>query len=395
MKKMLFIEDDVFTASIYKHSFESAGYQVELVVSAEKGLEALDSFKPDLVILDLMLPRMNGVECIKRIRAHRKLGKLPIIVFTNSYQSALIGEAQKAGASRCLIKAVTNFQQLRAAVADLLWEELPAATAKAGAKTAGSSSAGAARPVDPVADFRQAAPSSLENLKELSQALLSAQSADLRSATVLELYKAVHSLNAAAALAASQLFAQMASAIEALLKELDENPAALTSSTLRTLNQAIELLASLFEQNPDSTRADPAAFKILALDDDLIARMAVTKALERAELRSTTIEDPFAAYELLKKERFDLVITDVRMPGMDGYEFCSKLRSLPNHGATPVIFVTVADGFESRVRSARSGGDDFISKPFLLIELAVKALTHLMREKLRPVREGFQAYQKR
>jgi PleD family two-component response regulator len=56
------------------------------------------------------------------------------------------------------------------------------------------------------------------------------------------------------------------------------------------------------------------------------------------------------------------------MPGMNGFELCAKLRALPDYKATPVIFVTSLNDFESRANSTMSGGNDFIAKPFLFID---------------------------
>jgi len=67
------------------------------------------------------------------------------------------------------------------------------------------------------------------------------------------------------------------------------------------------------------------------------------------------------------------------MPGMNGYELCAKLRLLPTHKKTPVVFVTGLNDLESRANSMMSGGTDFIAKPFLFMELAVKALVHTLR----------------
>ena len=72
------------------------------------------------------------------------------------------------------------------------------------------------------------------------------------------------------------------------------------------------------------------------------------------------------------------------MPGMTGFELCTKLRTLPLHKKTPVIFVTALTGFESRASSTMSGGNDFIAKPFLFIELAVKALLYILRARFVP-----------
>ncbi|MBM3838106.1 MAG: response regulator [Verrucomicrobia bacterium] len=93
-------------------------------------------------------------------------------------------------------------------------------------------------------------------------------------------------------------------------------------------------------------------------------------------------KDGQEALELCGRNRYELFILDVKMPGMNGYELCQKLRSMAHYRKTPVIFVTGEDNFGSRVRSAGSGGDDFIGKPFLMKELAVKALIHLLVHRL-------------
>src|SRR5207249_9628954 len=65
--------------------------------------------------------------------------------------------------------------------------------------------------------------------------------------------------------------------------------------------------------------------------------------------------------------------SDINMPAMNGIELCQKLRCIPHHKKTPVIFVTLCGDFESRAQSLLSGGDDLISKPIAPVELIVKA----------------------
>jgi CheY-like chemotaxis protein len=79
---------------------------------------------------------------------------------------------------------------------------------------------------------------------------------------------------------------------------------------------------------------------------------------------------------------FDLVLLDIEMPGMDGFELCRRLRLLPGHQKTPVIYVTSHDAFENRAKSVLSGANDLISKPVFPIELAVKAVSHLLKSAL-------------
>ena len=105
-------------------------------------------------------------------------------------------------------------------------------------------------------------------------------------------------------------------------------------------------------------------------------------ALEKARLRSLSVDDPQTGYNLLVQNRFDLVFLDVDMPGMNGFELCAKLHDLPMHKKTPVIFVTGLNAFENRAPSMMSGGNDLIAKPFLFVELAVKALVFTLRQRL-------------
>jgi len=173
--------------------------------------------------------------------------------------------------------------------------------------------------------------------------------------------------------------ARMSEALEALLKELHEKPKHINASTLRTVASAIDCLASLFEQRGPVERLEQQPPVVLVVDDEAISRRAVVYALDQAKLKSVNVEDPAVAYDLLTQERFDLVILDVDMPGMTGFELCSKLRQLPLHKKTPVVFVTALTDFDSRTSSTISGGSDFIAKPFLFIELAVKALVYATR----------------
>ncbi|NJN05663.1 MAG: response regulator [Rhodobacteraceae bacterium] len=70
---------------------------------------------------------------------------------------------------------------------------------------------------------------------------------------------------------------------------------------------------------------------------------------------------------------------DVDMPGLTGFELCSKIRALPSYKSVPVVFVTSLTDFDNRAKSMMSGGNDFIAKPFLFTELNVKVLTYVLK----------------
>src|SRR5258706_277309 len=398
LKKVLIIEDDQIIANIYRNKLAVEGYQAECATDGEAGLKIMRTFKPDTIIVDLMLPKMSGIDVIKQIRAEAEFSKTPIIVFSNTYLTNMVQEAWKAGATKCLSKANCTPKQVIEVVRNAI---TATATAAALAESQASEPAPPAE-ADPSPEengvgfqqseedfqaglrrsFIESLPGTLGALRVNLQGLIKADNEMTRLKQAQELYRRIHALTGNAGISGLLHIAQMADALEALLKELYEKPKNMTPSTLRTVASAVDFMGILFDQNALSDNQELPPAHILVVDDEAISRRAVTYALEKAKLKSINIEDPIAAYDLLAEHKFDLIFLDVDMPGMNGFELCTKLRTLPAHKKTPVVFVTSLNDFESRANSTMSGGNDFIAKPFLFMELAVKALVYVLRGRM-------------
>jgi CheY-like chemotaxis protein len=121
------------------------------------------------------------------------------------------------------------------------------------------------------------------------------------------------------------------------------------------------------------------------VDDEVIARQLICSAVGKADLEAVGLDNPLSAKRLLKREHFDLIFLDVEMPGLTGLELCEKIRAMKPNRNTPIVFVTSHSDFGSRAQSALSGGNDFIAKPFLLVEVALKALTWLFKDNAQPL----------
>jgi len=389
MKKVLIIEDDQIVANVYRNKLVVEGYQTEAALDGETGLKLVRTFRPDAIVLDLILPQMSGVEVIKKIRAEAEFSRLPIIVLSNTYLTNLIQDAWKAGASKCVSKINCSPK----ALVDLMRQTIgdSGAMTKTRQKTEGAlagqpAASGRAAEAASQADLRKTfvanLPATLAALRADLQNLTKANTAAARLKHIHELYRRVHAINGVAALAGLVQIAHMATALEALLKELHEHPKTINESTLRTVAAAVDFFDFLFEYgtSPDKQEIPPAS--ILVVDDEAISRRAIIFALQKAQLPSVSVEDPEAALKLLSEKLFDIVFLDVLLPGMTGYELCTKLRSLPTHKKTPVVFVTHLSDFDNRAKSTMVGGNDFITKPFLFVELTVKALIYVLRGKL-------------
>jgi CheY-like chemotaxis protein len=112
MNRVLIVEDDLTIARIYQGLVRREGWEPVMAADGEVAIAALEEGRPDLVILDLMLPKKNGVEVLRHMRAHPALRIIPVLVFTNACLGPLVEEAIEAGATQCLIKAQTSPKQL-------------------------------------------------------------------------------------------------------------------------------------------------------------------------------------------------------------------------------------------------------------------------------------------
>src|SRR3989442_89389 len=242
MKKMLIVEDDQIVGSIYRHKFQVEGFQVEVALDGDAGLKAVEGFKPDVVILDLMLPKLNGVEVLKRLRAKPETKSLPVIVLTNAYMSSLVQEALEAGANHCMIKASCTPKQLVELVNKAISgsapqpastpqpASVPPANAPTNAAPATRPTQAAVHPVVAEDDtafqtglrqtFLSGAPEGISELRSILQAFVKSEGDTARLPRLFTLYRKVHSLTSNAAVSALSGIAKMSSALEALLKEL-------------------------------------------------------------------------------------------------------------------------------------------------------------------------------
>lgn len=391
MKKVLIIEDDQIVGNLYRNKLAVDGFQVELAKDGTLGLNMVANFRPDLILLDLMLPDISGVDIMKQLRAQAEFEKIPIIVFSNTYLSNIVKDAWKAGATKCFSKANCTPKQILEAV-HLLLETTPSVTTPPPATTPLAPTpiappklrmaAEVLTDPTPAEQFAGQFPSNLNLLRTLHQTLAKNTNQTARLQQIHEMNTKVHNLTGSASLAGLNSLARVADALEALLHELHSKPQNLNPSTLRTVASAIDFIEVLFKRGSVLDSKRNLTFTVLVVDDELLSRRAVTHALEKAKLPATDLDDPLAAFKLLSENSYDLVVLDADMPGMNGFELCAKLRGLPLHKKTPVVFVTSLNDFEARANSTMAGANDFIAKPFLFIELAVKALVFVLRGRL-------------
>jgi len=121
--------------------------------------------------------------------------------------------------------------------------------------------------------------------------------------------------------------------------------------------------------------------KILIVDDDRTIRMSLRRHLE---IHGYIVADASSGVEALKcfhEQNPDLVVSDVIMPEMDGFEFCRRLRTTPSGQLVPFIFLTSLGEVDDRIEGHQIGADDYVIKPFDPRELVAKIESQLERSR--------------
>jgi len=124
--------------------------------------------------------------------------------------------------------------------------------------------------------------------------------------------------------------------------------------------------------------------RVLIIEDDIVSQKLHRKVIESAGYEVTMASDGLEGLKYAREQDFDLVISDVMMPNMDGYETCQRLRENPKTAQIPILLLTALNNLENKIKGFEVGADDYLSKPYEPDELLARASV-LLRRKPVPV----------
>jgi len=389
MKKILFVEDDALVTRLYSQKLSDAGFEVLVASDGSMAVDRLLETMPDLVVLDLLMPRLNGVEVLRVMRSHSTLKTIPVVVFSNALLDQLRNAVSALGVEEIMIKSGATPALLIKAIQRILERgkravqtaPVEAVKAEAASETGGTKFYSRVQ-----REFFDQVPALAANIRELTRNPITQASSQMEQLESLS-RKAGFITQMAGAVSAYRV-AQMSAAFEAFLFELRQDATLITDSTRRTIQQTGEFLADFLGRANRADEQTMAPSEILVVDDDRVTGKTLQMALNRASLDCTCISDAAKALEVLRTAAFDAVVLDINLPGMDGTRLCQWMRDLPLHKQTPVIFITSHVEFQPRARAILNSGDELIAKPVMPTELVVKLITQILKARMarRPAR---------
>lgn len=128
---------------------------------------------------------------------------------------------------------------------------------------------------------------------------------------------------------------------------------------------------------------------ILVVDDNQVNRLKLSRSLELQGHTVVVAEDGLKALDIMSRQSFDVVLLDILMPGLDGFQVLERIKGEPQMRDIPVIVISAVDDIDSAVRAIESGAEDYLPKPFNPVLLRARLNACLQKKKLRDLEKAY------
>jgi CheY-like chemotaxis protein len=328
MKRVLIIDDDQFVLKVYQSKFESEGLRAEVAADPIGALTQVRANVPDLILLDLMLPGMNGVDLLKQIRTIPGAEGVPVLVFTHSYDSTLIEQAKLGGADVVLNKNNVSpnrlMEMVRHALAQGRRQALPA-SADTASGNQGESTAAPTKKQLVRGDVRTAMlhqSNAVEGqLRELVQNFTGAPDGTQRMAALAQLNNKLGDIILDAV--DSDLFdiMMMGRALSRMIVDLEQHPEEISQGTVRSFGIAVITIANLYRRIGSAPKEhELPGLAVIVIPNPQAGRLIAAAFIE-VGFPAVSFSTTEAAGAFVAENPADIVVVSEEWPEGTGQEF--------------------------------------------------------------------------
>ena len=379
--RILLAEDNAMNQKVALRLLEQLGYRADVANNGLEAIETLERRPYDVVLMDVQMPELDGLDATRRICERWSPESRPHII-------AMTANALPEDREACFAAGMDDYvaKPIRA-------EELVAALKRAKPRPDAD---GYSEPVEYVSLDDDA----LKTLRDLggddflgevidafladAPELVATLRRALGKGGSEELRRAAHTLKSNGATLGATEFAELCRTLEACAKAGELHGA----GELRGPDRAGVRLAPRRACGPPvggGLVSGPAgaAGTILIADDNRVNRLLLARGLEQEGHTVVFAEDGREALDLLRQRRFDLLLLDVLMPELDGYEVLAELQDDPHLRDIPVVVTSALDEIDSVVRCLEMGAEDYLTKPVNPVLLNARINASLEKKRLR------------
>ena len=361
--KILVIEDDYASSKLLSNYLNKWGYNPTIVNSEDQTLSLISKESFVAVIMDINLPNANGLELLRKIHNHPNAKNTPVIACSveaeeqKAYLMGAVEYFQKPINYNFLVEVLTNYKLRKNSNILCVDDDVPTLNlVKQAIQTAGFNA---------VAENVSANVMDLIKDKDIDLAIVDL---DMPSPNGFELIKLIKSNPKFANLpiiiyTGKDNFEEDLKQIDGLFEELLDK----RSVNIEDLADTINAMVNKIETPPPVEEVidkPDNEVKILFAEDYKHSQIIVTRLLKKNNFQNVAVvENGAEALELAQKEHFNLILMDMQMPVMNGFEAIEKIRQMEDYKETPIIALTAFAMKGDREKCLDAGATDYIPKP--------------------------------
>lgn len=362
--RVLVIEDDYATSKLLSNYLSKWGYDPVIVNSSEQTLKSIDKETFLAILLDIVLPDSNGFDLMKKIRSHPNSKRTPVIVCSieaEEQKAFLMGAVEyfvKPIKYNFLVEVLQSYRLKRDSNILIVDDDVPTLNLiKEAVQQAG---------FNPIAEAFSSKVMRLIEDKDLDLAIIDLEMPEVNG---FELIKTIKENPRFAKLpiviyTGKENYRDDIKNIDGLFEHLLEK----RSSNIEDLADTITAMINKSDEpTPPEVlekEKDTDVIKILLAEDYKHSQIIVTRLLKKNNFSHiVVVENGAEALDQVKKQKFDLILMDMQMPVMNGFEAMEKIRQLPEYKDTPIIALTAFAMKGDREKCIDAGATDYIPKP--------------------------------
>jgi len=357
------IAEDYATSKLMSNYLNKWGYNPTLVNSEEQALTLINKEQFLAIILDIEISSSNGLELLKKLHEHPNSKNIPVIVCSvepEQQKAFMMGAVEyfiKPINYNFLVEVLTSYKLKKDSNVLCVDDDLPTLNlVKKAIESAGFNA---------IAENISSNVMEIISDKDIDLAIVDL---DMPTPNGFELIKLIKSEKKFAHLpiiiyTGKENYAEDLKSIEGLFSDLLDKK----STNIEDLADTINMMINRYDSPPpveDVIQKDDNVIKILLAEDYKHSQIIVTRLLKKNGFENiVVVENGEAALEMSKKENFSLILMDMQMPIMNGFEATEKIRKLPEYKDTPIIALTAFAMKGDREKCLESGATDYIPKP--------------------------------
>jgi len=360
--RVLVVEDDYASSKLLSNYLNKWGYDPLIVNSAEQTLKLIEKENFLAILLDIVLPDANGFELLKKIRENKNTKRTPVIVCSveaEQQKAFLMGAVEyfvKPIQYKFLVEVLLSYKLKRDSNILIVDDDVPTLNLiREAVEQAGFNA---------IAESRSAKVIDMIENMNLDLAIIDLDMPEVNGYDLIKQIKTKPNFSKLPIViyTGKENYKEDLKKIDGLFEELLEK----NSSNIEDLADTITNMINRFDEpvHPESIPAEKEVVKILLVEDYKHSQIIVTRLLKKNNFEYImVVENGAEALEEVKKQKFDLILMDMQMPVMNGFEATERIRHLPEYRDTPIIALTAFAMKGDREKCLEAGATDYIPKP--------------------------------